>query len=115
GTVDLYTQEIGLRSSARHGKQGFAHAEADLETPGRRAPEQSIQIQRFPALLYAIALPMQFQRAPLALGHAPFAAHEAAHHAALRRVGHVRDQAKKRPSTGEEALAKRLRGMRPAR
>ena len=63
---------------ARRLEQGVAHTEADLEQARRGAPEDRREVERGLSILDQITGAELFERAPLRLGHAAFAADEAA-------------------------------------
>src|SRR5690606_33272263 len=107
--------------------QRLAVAETDLQHLRRVAAEHRVVIARLAAVVQAEARPGIVERALLGRGEAALAQHETADLAtpltrgiglgrrlgafAGERVGHRQPIS---PSTGEEALAWRLRGMRPA-
>src|SRR5690606_28213879 len=127
GGVHLDTDQVARLVVLRGEAQRLAVAEPDLQHARRTAAEDRVVIARLALVVDAVARPLLVERALLRRGEPALAQHEAAHLAVALgdserlgrsgpagRVFAVAHQPIK-PSTGLDALAKRLRGMRPAR
>ncbi len=118
GAVHLDAEPVALRVALGQFQQGLAVAEADLQGDRAGVAEAGRQVERLPVRrTQAEALPGAGEGAALGFGDAALAQHEAADRPPLGGVierGLHRGQ-KNRPSRGEEAEAKRLGAMRPAR
>src|ERR1700754_4886948 len=119
GTMHFHADVIACEVVFAGPSQCFAGPEADLEYPRRMATERAVEIARHAAVVEPEARPVVVECTLLRRRHAAFAQHEAADAAMERGVARglvvVRHRQPTSPSTGLEADAKRLRGMRPAR
>src|SRR5690606_22797173 len=123
--VHFDADEIAIRLAFAGEQQLLAIAEADLDHARGLAAEHGIEVARLAPVVQAVGGPVQLEGALLRLGLPALAEHEAADRAVpeaflagvlVAGVGHGRGRAhRKCPSTGEEALAWRFFGMRPAR
>src|SRR5262245_25266999 len=98
-------------------EEQLAVAESDLERAGRVSTVSCVEVERGLSILDAVTRPELRERACLCAREPPLAAHEAANGASGDLSSHGRAAAPQKivPSTGDDALAKRLRGIRPAR
>src|SRR5690606_37092668 len=125
GAMHLDADEIARRLVLAGVQQLLAVAEADLDHARGLAAEHGVEITWLAAVVQAVGGPVQFEGALLGFGLPALAQDEAADRAVpgevlagvlVAGVAHVRGRAhRKCPSTGEEALACRFLGMRPAR
>ncbi len=76
GLVHLDADEVQLRVVFGLLYERVAVAKTDLEHPGCPSPEQSIEVQRIVAGIYAVSGPQFLQRALLRRRQATGAAHE---------------------------------------